>query len=310
MTNFVEYFIKQPLWVKCIVSLTLIASISACNSESNDISTPSDLNTNFPVRIIDSNGTEVIFHEPPSRILAYDSVTVEILYALGEEARIAGVHNFVTYPEAAKNLPKMGDYYQPNNERILEIQPDLVSVWYASSLPELKKLELKTLYLAEPKTISEIPDRIRTWGKITGKTANAEIEADKFQKKLQKMIDLFEHLEDGPSLFHDSSDLWTAGPNTLVGQIYSLLKVNNIAHDISGYLQMSLETLVERNPDIIVTTFPDQAQEMLKHPAMQSVSAIKQKKVISIEAGLISVAGPRYIEAIEHLAKLIYPNLF
>jgi iron complex transport system substrate-binding protein len=310
MTGFTKYLFKQSLSVKCIVLLTLLALISACSNEASNTPTSSDLNINFPVRIIDSNGTEVIFHEPPSRILAYDSVTVEILYALGEEARIAGVHNFVTYPEAAKDLPKMGDYYQPNNERILEIQPDLVSVWYASSLPELKELKLKTLYLAEPKTISEIPDRIRIWGKITGTTTKAEIEAAKFQKKLQRMMRFFEHLEYGPSLFHDSSDLWTAGPDTLIGQIYSLLKVENIAHDTSGYSQMSMEILVERNPDIIITTFPNQIQKMLKHPAMQSVSAVKQKKVMPIEAGLISVAGPRYIEAVEHLAKLIYPELF
>ena len=264
----------------------------------------------FPLTVVDTDGAEVTFDESPERIVAYDAITVEILYAIGEEERIVGTHDFVTYPPEVESVPKLGDYFQPNTERIVEAQPDLVSIGFSSAVPRLEQLGLKVLYLDEPASLEGVPERIRTWGRITGGIEEAEVVAERFEMRVQELLGRLASLEEGPRVFHDSSDFFTPGPGTLVGQVYSLLKVQNIAHDVSGYAQLSVEAIVERDPQVIITTFPDRPQAILSHPALQDVSAVKEGRVVTIDPGLISVAGPRYVEAMEEVARLIYPGLF
>ena len=264
----------------------------------------------FPLTVVDTDGEVVTFDKSPTRIVAYDAITVEILYAIGEEERIVGTHGFVDYPPEVESVPKLGNYFQPNTERVVEAQPDLVSIWFSSDVPELEQLGLKVLYMDEPASVEGIPERIRTWGRITGSIKAAEAVAERFEVRMQELLERLASLEEGPRVLHDSSDFFTPGPDTLVGQVYSLLKVQNIAHDVSGYAQLSIEAIVERDPQVIITTFPDRPQAILSHPALQDVSAVKEGRVVTIDPGLISVAGPRYVEAMEELARLIYPDLF
>ena len=60
-------------------------------------------------------------------------------------------------------------------------------------------------------------------------------------------------VDQGPRVFHDTGDLWTPGPDTLVGEVYALLKAENIAHDITGYAQLSPQVLLDRDPEVIIT---------------------------------------------------------
>ena len=59
----------------------------------------------FPLTITDSNGNDITFDAPPERIIAFDSAAVEILFALGEQDRIAGTHAFVDYPPKPPTSP-------------------------------------------------------------------------------------------------------------------------------------------------------------------------------------------------------------
>ena len=93
--------------------------------------------------------------------------------------------------------------------------------------------------------------------------------------------------------------------------MYDLLKVQNIAHDIDRYGQLAPEVLVERDPEVIITTFPTRVQELMEDPAFQEVSAVKNGRVYVVQPdGLVSVFGTRFIEGIEFLARVIHPDRF
>ena len=63
----------------------------------------------------------------PERIVCLSTETVEVLYLLGEEARIAGISGFTTHPpQARKEKPKVSGFSSAKIERILAVQPDLV----------------------------------------------------------------------------------------------------------------------------------------------------------------------------------------
>ena len=69
---------------------------------------------------------------------------------------------------------------------------------------------------------------------------------------------------------------------------------------------------MDRDPEVIITTFPEGVQAIIEHPALQNVSAVRDGRVYAVDANIvsISVAGPRFVDAMEVLARLIHPDLF
>jgi iron complex transport system substrate-binding protein len=149
------------------------------------------------------------------------------------------------------------------------------------------------------------------WGRITGNPKAAERVIQEFQTRLDAVLKKLGSLKQGPRVFHDDSSFYTTGPDTVLGQVYTLLKGENIARDVSGFGQLSPEAIVERDPQVVVATFPDLVQEYLKNPAFKGVSAVKNNRVVSIQPdGILSVFGTRFVEGIESLAKILHPDLF
>jgi iron complex transport system substrate-binding protein len=63
----------------------------------------------------------------PARIACLSTETVEVLYALGQQDRIAGISGFTVYPpEARREKPKISGFSSARIERILAVRPDLV----------------------------------------------------------------------------------------------------------------------------------------------------------------------------------------
>ena len=293
----------------------LVVLGTACGDSANATPIPTQEPTPtpsiFPMTITDSNGSEVVFEGSPQRIVAYSSVPVEVLFAIGQGQRIVGTHDFLTYPPEAADIPRVGSAFSINAEKILELEPDLIYTFFASSLPDLENLGVKVFYLEHPETVDGIPEQIRMWGNLTGEIDKGEEVAGEFEAKVKEIGDRVAGIESGPRVFHDGSPgFWTVGPDTLIGQVYTLLKAQNIAEGISGNAQLSPEVIVDKDPEIIIATFEESLETYKSDPAFQNVSAVKNDRLYYIDVSLIEVAGPRFVDGINEMGKLIYPDIF
>ena len=262
----------------------------------------------FPYTVADSRGKNVVFEEPPTRIVAFDGAAVDILFDIGEAERIVATHSFVSYPPEAEEIPKVGDSFNMNVEAIVGLEPDLVFVFFDARVDDLQQAGLKVLYLESlSDNFRKTVDTIHMWGRITGNADGAAAGGARFESRVQRLEELVAPLEGGVRVLQDVGGLWTPGPDTLVGEVFSLLKLENIAHDISGYAQMSPEQIVARDPQVIITSDPAAFTE---NSAFSDVSAVKEGKVFSLPSDALSNAGPRFAEGIEDLARLVYPDLF
>ncbi len=261
----------------------------------------------FPYEVTDGNGRTIAFDKPPERIVAFDSAAVEALFDIGEGHRVAGTHKFVSFPPEASSVPRVGDAFNMDIEATVALNPDLVFVFSDTFLSQLEGVGLKVLYVKSLNDNFEgTADFIRMWGGITGGIHAAEASAARFEGRVRAVREKMEGVETRLKVFQDIGGFWTPGPNTLVGEVFELLKLDNIAHDISGYAAMSPETIVARDPEIILTSDPD---SIMRHPAFKDVSAVKSGRVITPPSEALSIAGPRFAEGIEDLARLIYPEL-
>jgi iron complex transport system substrate-binding protein len=297
------------------VALTATAS-SAPTSPPESAATPAPTATPtaepvaaiFPFTVTGSNGNEITFEEPPERIVAIDSAVVETLFAIGEGHRLVGTHDFVSYPPEARDIPRLGGAFNLNFEATLGLDSDLVFVFSEGPVVELERLGLRVLYLQSVNDdFRRVSDNIRMWGRIVGNPSAAEIVAFSFDSRVARLERAMAGRDDGPSVFQDEGELWTPGPDTLIGEVFRLLKLQNIAHDVSGYAQLSPEVIVERSPQIVIASYGD---NISTNPAFAEMPAVKNKRIFIPEADVLSIPGPRYIDGIEALASWIYQGLF
>ena len=88
------------------------------------------------------------------------------------------------------------------------------------------------------------------------------------------------------------------------------LKARNIFDDIEGWSQVSVEQIVERNPQFVLSVYPEGREMLLNTEALESVDAIRNQKILTIEGDLIAIEGPRLIEGMISIARFLYPDLY
>ena len=269
---------------------------------------PTPIPAVFPVIVQDGNGREITFDEPPERIVAFGSDAVEILFAIGEGDRIVGTHQYVSYPPEVAKIARVGDAFNMDIEATVALEPDLVYVFFDRFVQDLERAGLNVLYIP---TLSDdfegIADRIRMWGRIVGNPDAAETVARDFEARVAAIRETMEPVGVGPTVFQDAGGFWTPGQGTMMQKVFDLLKLENVARDIEGYAQISPEVIVERDPTIIFTSNP---AGFTDEPAFESVRAVRHGMLLTMSTDALSVQGPRYIEGVEEMARLVYPGIF
>ena len=277
-------------------------------AKSNDNLAQDILNSEFPTTIVDRKGKEITFEHPPERIVVFDSAALEILFAIGEGDRVAGTHNFVSYPPEAQDVPKVGDAFNMDIEAVVGLEPDLVFLFYPDFEEELKNAGLRVLLIETVgDDFTKLSDQFRLWGRITGSVDEAERLASNFEYRIAEIEKILQPYGDGPSVFQDVGGLWTPGDNTLMGSVFRLLKLNNIAQDINGYGQISPEVIVDRNPQYIITPNKD---NFVGNPMFNHLVAVRNNAVFTIGEEFLGISGPRFVLGVEEMAKKFYPGIF
>ena len=263
--------------------------------------------------MVSSDGREVTFQSPPERMVVYDGAAVEMLFAIGQGHRIVGTHSYVTYPPETEGITKVGDAFNMDIEAIVALEPDLVYVFYDRFNADLERAGLKVLYI---KSLShgfrEVADQIRMWGDITGATEEAEHVAGEFDSRVHTIEEKMEEVEPIRTVYSHGFDWWTPGLNTLVNDVFELLKLENIA-DFEGYQQINPEIIVADEPDIIMA---DSMESVAEDTVLSTLQLIEDSEDIGehvfvmTEGNSFSVAGPRFIDAVEEFAVWVYPMVF
>jgi iron complex transport system substrate-binding protein len=132
--------------------------------------------TAFPLTITDDAGRQVTIERSPTRIVSIAPSNTEMLFALGLDERIVGVDSYSTYPPEAGQKPQVGSYLEPDLERVVAAEPDLIlatEAHVATVLPELDALGLPTVVI-EPTDLDEVFSGMLRVGTITDTSSRAQ----------------------------------------------------------------------------------------------------------------------------------------
>lgn len=265
----------------------------------------------FPREIVDDFGYRVRIEKKPERIISLSPANTEILFAIGAGDKVVGVTEHCDYPPKVKEIVKVGGYATPNIEAIIAKNPDLVIASYGNGEENIKKLkELGITVLSlYPKSLQDLLKDIELVGKATG----FDNEAKKLVENLQRRINLIEEKnkkipeEKRPRILWLMwyPELWTAGKGTFFDQLVKLAGGENVAFDLKGWKIISKETVLARDPQIILCSQMGTGDVLLKKivedPELSKIWAVKNGKVYEIDQNILERPGPRIVEALEKI---------
>lgn len=244
----------------------------------------------------------------PQRIVCLTTETVEVLYAIGEADRIAGITGYtVRPPEARKEKPKVYAFTSGDIDRILAVRPDLV-LTFSDLQADIARDLIKAgvpVYAFNQRSIDDTLGMVETIGRLVGAEAKAMQMVAELETQIEsaRAIAAARIARSGrrPRVYFEEWDepnitavRWVSELIEIAGgeNIFADRAVSPLARD--RILADPLE-VVARAPDIIIGSWCGKhfrSERVAARPGWSTVPAVVNGRLHEIKSAIILTPGP------------------
>ena len=315
---------------KLLFSLLIITLLAACGPART--STPAAVSTEPPASVVpaatsitltDGLNRTVTLAGPAQRVVSLAPANTEILFAIGAGAQVVGRDMFSDYPADATSIADIGGSMGKFNlEAILALHPDLVLAGGINTpelVASLEQLGLTVFFLPNPTTLEEMYTNLETVARLTGHESETAGLVDSLKARVAAVDEKILPISNDPTVYYeldatDPTKPYTAGPGSFVDLLIARAGGINIGAELQGqWAQISLEQLVVANPAIIIlgdAAYGETPEKVAQRPGWGTLAAIQTGQVFPIDDNLVSRPGPRLVDGLEAMAKLLHPGVF
>jgi iron complex transport system substrate-binding protein len=259
------------------------------------------------------------------RIVSLVPALTEMAYAIGAGPQVVGVSSYDSVPAEVTKLPRVGALLDPDTERILALEPDLVITYGSQSDLEaqLARAGIRTFSYRHG-GIATVLQSIRDLGVATGHRAQAQRVATELQQRLDALRARTKGRARPRTLL-----VFERQPKTLreiyvsggVGFLHEVLETaggSNVFADVKREsVQPSQETLIARAPEVILEVraagLIDErsvSSERAAWSGLAAVPAVRNGRIHFMAGDYLVVPGPRLAQAAEAFARVLHPEVF
>jgi iron complex transport system substrate-binding protein len=249
--------------------------------------------------------------DTPIRVVALAPSVTEIAYALGVGDRLVGACGQCDYPAQAAALPRVGGYLAPSVEAVLGLKPDLALVVPSPGNREavraIERAGVRTLILQD-RVLRDLWDAIAQMASTFGRVEAGQALTAKLQSQLEAIrTRAATHPRRRVLLVVGHRPLIVAGGGTLQDELLTIAGGDNVARDAGdAWPQLSLEAVIARAPEIILDAgMGTEAGGEAVFRDLAMVPAVRDGRIVRLQADEIFRAGPRVVQAAERLAAVI-----
>jgi iron complex transport system substrate-binding protein len=234
------------------------------------------------------------------RIVSLAPHLTELAYAAGAGDAIVGTVEYSDFPAAARALPRVGDGWRVDTERLLALRPDLVLAW-PSGTPEdtiarLKALRLRVVPIPTYR-VADVPAALRSIGRIAGTGAVAEEAAANFEAEIERLrarysreapLSVFIQIDDEP--------LYTVNRRHVISEVVDLCGGRNVFADLPQIAPpVAIEAVLARKPQVILSTDDTIADPAAYWRRWPSLAAVRRGTIYSMPADTLARSTPRLV---------------
>ena len=312
-----KYLNKKLALLLCAV--VMMMGIVACGKTNNNVSetqtpevTVQNQGVTYPLTVYDSEGTEIRIEQEPKRVVSVAPNLTEIVCKLGAFDKLVGRTDYCDYPSEVSTVESIGTLYEPNVEKIISLEPELVIAsthFQRETAEKLNEAGIPVLVLILEDEVSDVYTMIDTLGKALNRTEEAKATVEDMKNEIAKVEEAIKGEEPKTVYYvvgYGEGGDFTATGDTFVNQMLTMAGGKNIAADATGW-SYSLEKLLENDPEYIIVG-KGEKEAFVNTATYQELTAVKEDKVYEIDRNLIDREGYRNAEGISKLAKIMHPN--
>ncbi|MCE2421742.1 MAG: ABC transporter substrate-binding protein [Gemmatimonadetes bacterium] len=251
----------------------------------------------------------------------------EIIYAIGAGDRLAGRSKWTRFPPRVASVPDVGDGMRPSVEAVLARRPDLVVMYAggsnAAQRDQLQAAGIRVLWLRHD-TLEQLDQNIRAIGQALGCPDRAAVLAESVRADLEAVAGAVGGVRSSMTVYWDAwaEPLYTIGRGSYLDSLMTMAGAQNVFGDLTlPSPVVSLEAIIDRDPDHIITTMPGYEElpyeekrqravaTLLRRPGWEAVPAVNRGAVIPVDGDLMGILGPRTPLAARALAQALHPGL-
>ncbi|BBE09317.1 Vitamin B12 ABC transporter, B12-binding component BtuF [Mycoavidus cysteinexigens] len=268
------------------------------------------------IQVKDDSGAVVTLSTPAKRVISLAPHITELIYAAGGGAALRGAVMYSDYPEAAKQLPRVGDYQALDLERIIALKPDLVIAWRYGNverqLEALRQLNIPIFYSA-PHQLDDIALTLENFGALLGARATAAQAATLLRAEIKALRQRY--AQSTPiRVFYQISErpLITLNGKQVVSEVIALCGGRNVfAHLAPVAPVISAEAVLAADPQAIIVTLPSGSTTEQPLSSLErwrrwpQLAATQHNALFSIHADLIDRPTPRIAQGAAQLCEAL-----
>ncbi|WP_372518932.1 ABC transporter substrate-binding protein [Candidatus Ruminimicrobiellum ovillum] len=243
-----------------------------------------------------------------NRIISLAPSATESLYELDIDKEL--VANTVYCSDGNFKKEKIGTVTEPNIEKIISLNPDLIIATkegnYKTVIDKLIRLKL-TVYVMEPySSFEDICINFQQLADYLDKSDTAKEIINNVKNEISKLDDDAKNINKEKIFWEvGANPIFTVGKQSFVNEYNKFVNGINVFEDIDmRYPNISVESVIEKNPDIImlVNMGDVSEQEIAKWNKYKNITAVKNNKIYLLEANDIFTPTPkRFLNGIKVL---------
>lgn len=262
------------------------------------------------IRLRDDTGETLVLKSPATRIVSLAPNITELLFAAGAGAQTVGVVEFSDYPDAARQIPRIGSYARLDIESIVALKPDLVLAWQsgnpASQVEQLRKLGIP-VFRVEPKRLEDVPRIVQHYAALAGTERVGDAAANTFRTRLRQLEDAYRG-RTPVRLFYQVWDapLMTVGGSQIINDVIALCGGSNVfAAQTALAPVVSVEAVLAANPEVIVAGGMGERNAAWLEPWKKwpRLAATARGNLFFIDPNLLQRHTPRLLEGVAALCE-------
>ncbi|MGH8178875.1 MAG: cobalamin-binding protein [Steroidobacter sp.] len=247
---------------------------------------------------------------PAQRIVSLAPHLTELAFSAGAGDRIVGTVEYSDHPAAARRIPRIGDAFRVDLERVLALRPDVVLVWESGTpvqtIKRMKALGLEVIPIATSR-LKEIAAALGTIGDIAGTQVAASQAAMQFTTQISSLrnryqgrapVSVFVQVNDRP--------IYTINSAQIMSEVVELCGGRNVFAQLNELAPIvSIEAVIAANPQVILATndtVPDAASHWRR---WRHIAAVKTDNVYTISSDDVARATMRLAAGAAHVCRTL-----
>ena len=275
-----------------------------------------------PTISTDREGNRIELPAKIERIISMGPSNTEVLVGLGCGDRIIATDSYSSNVEGIDPAIALFSMMNPDGERIIELEPDVIFVTGMSKvggddpLQLIKDVGICVIYIPSSSSIEGIKEDIRYLAEVMGATGKASDLISIIETGVAEVTAIAADIAEERTVYFEISAapyMYSFGSGVFLNEMIELIGGRNIFVDQEGWISVADEAILEANPEVILTSvnyIDDVLGEIKARPGWDVISAIEEDRITIIDTDASNRPSHHIVKALWEMAIAIYPEYY